>query len=385
LKAIPKLLDIDGNPNYLPLIRSMAALHELGIGDGLTSLNLGTISKISNDFKGVWSSYSKQRKVSDIPIELDPFNAISQYIATGYKEVHLSPVAALAKKMATAKLKIPGEKYKASMLEHNPALGRFLVNWSDQILGKDPVATALMAKNDWMGRALSGPDSVAAKLVAAIIGGSVRTVLVQPSAYMTSTFSNFGNPYYAAYGISKLLSDIGKESRYKRESSIAPLREVAPDMLDITEYMQRGLISGWRRKATDISLAPMSWMDKLVAEATWNASIKYAEGKLKLKGEHARKLADEFVEKSQGLAHKGAVSPMEASAATKWMTTLQSFGIAEFNFIARNILGIKNPSVRSKDTVGRVVRYLGAMVLTSYLYKMIGLENVVPDPIGEYE
>ena len=384
-KAIPRLKDLDGNVNYLPLIRAANVLSELGLSDGLTTMSLDKINKISKNFNGIYNPHAKKRNVSDIPIELDPFNALEVYGKTAFREINLSPIAALVKEMGTTKMTISGQKHKMSLLEFNPQLGKFLVNYSDQILGKDPVLSALMAKNEWVGKSLYGADSIGARLIAAIIGGSLRTFVVQPSNYLPATLG-YLNSTSAGYGIARFIGDIGKgkESRYWKESTIAPLREFGNDYAYIQELLDRGFIKGARAKAVEMSMMPTSWMDQIVAEMSWNAGMWYGEKHLKLKGEDLINFADDFVEKSQGLPSKGSVSPVQASAATRVITILQSFAISDFNFIATEILGIKNPNVNRAETVKRVVKYATATLLVGEMYKAMGITNVVPDPIGAF-
>ena len=122
-----------------------------------------------------------------------------------------------------------------------------------------------------------------------------------------------------------------------------------------------------------------------MAEAGCNAARYQGEKRLKLQGKELYRFADDVVERTQGLGIKGAVSDIQSSAATKWLTLLQTFAIADFNLIARDVLGIKNPEMNQTQTIKRVAKYVGATVLAGQLYKMIGMDNVVPDPIGAYQ
>ena len=49
------------------------------------------------------------------------------------------------------------------------------------------------------------------------------------------------------------------------------------------------------------------------------------------------------------------------------------------------MLGIKNPEASQGKTIMRVAKYTAATILAGQMYKMMGLDNVVPDPIGAYE
>jgi len=385
LKPIPKLRDKYGRVNYLPLVRNANVLRDMGVVENFSSMSDARIGELSKTFNGMFNPHSKKRNVSDIPIELDPFKAIERYLDYAYDEIHLSPVAALAKELAVAKLPLKNTGKKVTLMEVNPGLATMLLTWSEHVMGKDPVAMALASRNKLISKSISGVDSVGSKLTAAIIGGSLRTVAIQPTSYIIGVPAMLDLPS-TAYGIGKLMVDRvrGKRSEGYDKPGVLGIRNAGPEYEALVDYMQRGLLKGWRQVATEKSLMPMKWVDKIVAEMSWNAGKYYAEKRLKLKGEDARNFAEDVVERTQGLGIKGSLSNIQSSAATKWLTVLQTFAITDFNLIARDILGIKNPDVNSRKTVLRVIKYVAATQLIGMLYKSIGLENVVPDPVGAY-
>ena len=63
----------------------------------------------------------------------------------------------------------------------------------------------------------------------------------------------------------------------------------------------------------------------------------------------ANRYADDVVAKTQGLGIKGAVSDIQSTRSLKWLSMLQTFAIADFNFVARDIVGIKNPDIKSSS------------------------------------
>lgn len=382
-KAIPKLLDMNGRENYLPLMRDLNVLRDMGLTEGLTISDSKKLGELSKKFNGMFNPNSKKRNVSDIPIELDPFNALRKHAEYGLDEIHISPVAALAKDLANLKLpRVDGVKGKMSLSDWNPYLSRMLSRWSDQIVGKDVVATAMANANPFFSWV---KDRIAKNLVVATIGGSLRTVLVQPTSYMIGipTMTDLRS---TGYGIWKLMSErpFGK-SNARQHSSVLNIREADYNFKELADYIQQGKMSGTMGYLAEKSLAPMKWVDSIMAEAGWNAARYYGEKRLKLQGKELYRFADDVVERTQGLGIKGAVSDIQSSAATKWLTLLQTFAIADFNLIARDVLGIKNPEMNQSKTIIRVAKYTAATILAGQLYKMIGLDNVVPDPIGAYE
>ena len=382
-KAIPKLLDMNGQENYLPLFRDLNVLRELGLGEGMINSTNAKLGQLSKTFNGMFNPHSKKRNVSDIPIELDPFKAIEKYSGYGLDEIHVSPVAALAKELAYVKLPHPSGKGKVTLREWNPALSLMLSKWSDSIVGKDSTATAMANTNPLIHKGL---ESLSKNLVLATIGGSLRTIFVQPSSYVIAV-PTLLDTRSTLYGLGRLVADraFGREaSLAKKKSSVLAIREFDLAYSEWTDYVQRGLATGLKDWVGDKSMAPMKWVDGVVAEASWNAGYHYGKERLKLGGDDLIHFADDVVEKTQGMGIKGGVSDIQTGKVTKWLTLLQTFGIADFNFIIRDVLGIKNADVGNKQALMRASKYIVATVLAGQLYKMMGYENVVPDPIGEY-
>jgi hypothetical protein len=378
-KAIPKLYDLKGRPNYAPMMRALNVLRDLGVIEGLTISDVGKLGELSKNFNGMFNPHSKKRNVSDIPIELDPFTALERFVDYTIDEIHLSPIAALAKDLANVKLpRVDQPKGKISLSEWNPYLSQMLSRWSDQILGKDPVSTAMSNTNPLFSLA---KDRLSKNLVVATIGGSLRTVLVQPTSYMIGVPTML-DMRSTGYGLWRLLSD---RTDAKKNSSVLAIREADYAFSELAEYIKQGKISGTKAYLAEKSLAPMKWVDSVMAEASWNAAKYYGEKRLNLQGKELYRFADDVVERTQGLGIRGAVSNVQSSAAMKWLTLLQTFAIADFNLIARDVLGIKNPELNQTQTIKRVAKYVGATILAGQMYKMIGMENVVPDPIGAYQ
>jgi len=383
-KAIPKLLDVNGQENYLPLFRDLNVLKQLGITEGMVITDSKKIGQLSKTFNGMFNPHALKRNVSDIPIELDPFKAIEKYSNHGLDEIYISPIAALAKELAYAKLPRLDGKGKTSLADVNPAVSGMLSRWSDSIVGKDPIATALANQHPLLARGLKAINK---NLVIATIGGSLRTIFVQPSSYIIAV-PTLLDLRSTAYGLWRL----GTERPFSREATVArrqsdvlSIREPELAYAEMAEYIQDGLFKGVREYASEKSMMPMKAMDGLVAEASWNAGYHFATKRLKLKGKDAVRFADDVVEKTQGMGIKGAVSDIQSSMATKWLTLLQTFGIADFNFIIRDVLGIKNSDVSHKKSLIRAMKYTMGTILAGQLYKAMGYENVVPDPIGEYK
>jgi len=298
------------------------------------------------------------------------------------KEIYIAPVAAKAFAYANVKIQMPGAKegVKGKVDFQNPALHEFLRNWANNIMGNDEVAAALEHRNKAF---KTGIPIVMRNLVTAMIGGSIRTVLIQPTSLLGAV-TICGLPRMVA-GVVKTMtgSKFGESSRAIKQSNHLPIREFDSYMGEYSDYVSKGLIKGWTKLAGNISLKPMAAVDLMTAKAAWHTGYDYAVSK-GLTGKDAINWADDMVEKTQGSGDKGAVSPIQSNMGTAWLATLQTFSIADFNFIASDVLGIKNPDVSNSQMVGRVIKYVIGTQIIAMAYKSIGMENVVPDPMSAY-
>jgi len=379
LAPIPKL------ENYFPFIRQQNALRNAGILDSLVATPLSRIQANSARFKGTFFPFEKPRGKSQIPIELDVFNAYEQYLSYAMKEIHIAPVAALAKGLAGERIKPRGMKSPKSakrLVDTNPGLAKLLINWSDEILGIDTVTNVTQQKHPFIARTFSDANR---NLVAAMIFGNVGTVLKQPTA-LKGTFAMTSIPDFI-YGISKLMVEKPirwGETTAQKKSKVLGIRRAELLMSEFVEAIQLGTIKGGKKLAIQITSAPMNIVDMLIAEASWNAGYSHAKRVLKLGEEEAIVWADDLVVKTQGMGIRGAVASIQTTRALKWLTMLQTYAIADFNFLARDILGIKNPDIKKSEQVKRVIKYIVGASLINQAFQFAGMDAPNPSPIQAY-
>jgi hypothetical protein len=130
---------------------------------------------------------------------------------------------------------------------------------------------------------------------------------------------------------------------------------------------------------------PMQFLDAMTAEAGWNAGYSFAKKKLGLKEDVAIQWADDLVTRTQGVGVKGAISPIQASRITKWATLFQTFAINDFNYVARDLLGIRNPDIKKPAQVKKVLKYVAASALANSLFEAMGFDAPKPAPISKFQ
>ena len=129
----------------------------------------------------------------------------------------------------------------------------------------------------------------------------------------------------------------------------------------------------------------MKAMDYVAAEITWRTAFRSYESRVKsgeMTVENAAKLADEATVRTQGSGARGDLSPAQMSDIGKALTLWQTFTINHINFLARDVLGIKNPEVSQLDTIKRVGRYIiGSAIISTLFEDFGGVQSPQPAPI----
>jgi hypothetical protein len=381
-KPIPRLLDKNGKENYLPLMRQMNVLREMGVLEGITTADSRRIASIASDYQGIFNPHFKVRKVSDIPIELDVFKALESYLNYTLEEIYIGPLAAQVKEIASVPLPRPNGKGNVMLKNHNPALSQLLLKWSDEIMGIDRTSSVMAIENPFIRNVA---QTLSKNIVVGIIGGSLQTFMKQPTA-LVGIYANTGmlSLMYGAgrYMIEKPFK--GKQTEAQRLSNSLHIRKAELIWNDFIEQMQLGTLRGAKAIAAKVSFVPMDLIDSVVAEIGWNSGFSYAKGKLKLNEKEAAIYADDLVERTQGMGTRGAVSPIQSSIATKWLTLLQTFGIADFNYILQDIAGVKNPDITSGQQISRAFRYILGTTIVGEAFEAIGMPSPFPSPIDTF-
>lgn len=377
-KPIPKLR------NYFTMIHMMNSLRDAGITESLTTMPLRRVSALQKEFQGVFNPYAKERKVTDIPIELDVFKAYEKYVEQAAKEIHVAPIGALSKTLANAD--IPG---KGKLADTNPGLAKLLNDWGDEIMGHDPISDAFAKKYP---RIKAAETHLHRNIVAAMIFGNVPTYLKQAAAF-TGTIAEAGLlRTLEGIGISSWEKPAarlkGERTRAKDLSNVLEIRRADIAITEFQEAVKTGKVSGVKQIAGEITAAPINIVDAFTAEASWNAFYNKATKDLNLEGGYrgspAAKYADMKVVRTQAMGIKGASSPIQTIPGARLGTILQTFAINDFNYIAQDLLGIKNPDRGNKGQVARVTRFILAAAFANAVYNMMGILEPHPSPIEAF-
>lgn len=369
--------------NYFTMIHRLAELEKRGIGENITQSSLSTLQAKESHFKGTFFPWEKPRKASNIPIEIDIFDAYERYMSRALEDIHVAPIAAQAKELANIHVKDIG------LSQHNPRMHKWLNEWADEISGVDPITTMLNEK-------LPGPmrayNILLNNLTASTLFGNVGTVIKQPLALrgvLTST-----TPYDTAYGVMQMMKEkglrkVGKSSK----SNILEIRNMELILEDMAKNITRkgfdqGIMKGLLGVRDNFNMTLASFIqvvDGLTAEAGWNAGYSYAKRKLKLEDKEAFQYAEDLVARTQGVGVRGAVSPLQSVRALKFFTLFKTFANADFNFLTHDLMRIGNPAKIGRGKLaGMWIKYIVAGGLINSVFQWAGMQPPVIAPIDTY-
>lgn len=362
--------------NYYPFIRAVNDLRKHGIIDVLTYTKNERIENIIRKYKGSYFPYAKPRGEAKIRIDLDVFTAVKNYGKHAMKDIYIGPVAAKAK--MAAEYVVENERGEIlTMQKYNPELYKFLHEWSNEIMGIDPIWSAISQRWPKISRTATG---ISRNIVGATLMFRVTSALIQPTAIVPAMAIAGGRntawgvmEMMARRGVSIFDKQITKAYRKSTTINIRNAEFLIGEYLDATK-------AGRIKQAGGFLLQVL---DALTAEAAWYAYFRQIRMMNPAVTEKfAIEYADEMVGKTQGVGIRGAVSPAQANSLTKLGTIFQTFVMANYHTVASEILGVGNPKV-SKSVAGqRIIRWLVGMAVANEVYKKLRMRAPFPDVAG---
>lgn len=130
-------------------------------------------------------------------------------------------------------------------------------------------------------------------------------------------------------------------------------------------------------------MMPVSAIDFVTASATWYGG--YRQGMKRFKGDQKKafRYADDVVVETQGSATTADRAPIQRSDLGALVTTLQTFALGNWDFMARDIFGWKNPSLKTSTRVARMTKVLVGMTALGYVFEnLIGINSPMPNVVG---
>jgi len=347
--------------------------------------------------------HEKFRGGPDTPgyLVLDTFENFNTYAKLAARSIHEGEPIAYAHELL---------RKNFGLSDNAPHTYKFLSDWLDYQKGHEPIMFIENPKARRVMRTLSS------NVATAYLTYAFRATIVQLASFNLS-YAKLGE-FYIATGMTKFL-DPRQLKRAARESNVLttrspeeiliesqrmhPLFSVLPDKYKTTRKI-KDIFSGAKTKATQkawkktkqkgfsglfLSDAIISYMTWLGAEAkgrnVYKKLPKAEQRKMSMK-EFSQNYADDIVVQCQGSAARAARAPIQRTAEGKFITTLGTFTIANFDFITRHLMGIKNPDITKPQALANAMRFVIASTIISSIFDDgVGLQSPIPTPVRAFQ
>jgi hypothetical protein len=344
-----------GVTGYLPLLRRLDELRHMGYDP--VSLDAEYFHPNSPQF----NSLKKRVKIPEeyqAPVFTDPFDLTQHYMHFANRFIKMAPHVKAVRDLVGK----PDESL--SLWQGRPNLAKYLDMWADGMAG---IKTTIRTPFD------STIENLTRNWVSAELGFRVLSVLNQSGA-MVFTIAK-SDPINAAKAFLQVFDPVLRAAN--KEESVKLVSRRYDIMLDeLAESVMNRRLKNWQRTG----FALLEAADNFTAQWGYQA-LKNRAMKLGLSEADAIKFADEYLVKTHGGSSLIDRSPIQRSALGKLLTAFQTFTINEFNFLARDVFGIKNPGMTAKDVAKTTINLFIGGMLYNALLGAGGIRTPIADPI----
>jgi len=121
-------------------------------------------------------------------------------------------------------------------------------------------------------------------------------------------------------------------------------------------------------------------MREVAFRTAWKSLEPLIKNK-KLTETEAINIADSGVIRTQASGAGMEISPVQRNVLGRAGLLWSTFTIANLNFIAKDVLGIKNPEVKPRQAVGRTLKLMAGMIAFNTLFEQgLGVQSPFPAP-----
>jgi hypothetical protein len=386
---------------YAPFLTDLASLDYAPLFEGakkLESMLADHAANVSMRHQKVRTLNKEYRRV----IESDPFKVAERYAQMALKYIHHGETVSWVNEMLgewSESVKVPrvnkftGEavvkkdgspdyKVYRRLGDANPKLANWIASWNDRVAGK-PLKTNVPPEVTRVLRQLSRNAAIS------LMAGTISSYLNQIGA-VANSFTVLR--HYMPTGIFDLIESTLPGS--KKHSFMMENSEVMPQRygnLDVTySDTTRGtnqpfkVYSKAQQAVAKPLMTPIALIDFPTAAATWHGAYRKGMHELGHDIKRAVRYADDVVVRTQASSMKSDIAPIQQHPIGAVVTTLQTFALGQWDFLARDVLGFKNPKIKTAERMKRVMSFLvGTALLSSFFEDVLGINSPVPNPIGE--
>jgi hypothetical protein len=339
--------------NYFTFARDVSLAERIGFGMNDRALNETYIHPKGTPFK-----YAKSRTGGIRKVQMDAFSVFDQYMQSATRHMHMSPEIAKSRERARFLEKSQPNAFAVITPYLDYTANGKKITFSPEIDN----AIRQLTKN----------------ITFATLSGMVRSALIQPSA-LNNAYTEIGSKYL--YEGLKGLATQERIDAYKN-SDVLLNREFDLNASQTFEGTF-GKLSNIRDRYNKswLGMKLLKFLDMETATATRIGAYKkgISEG---MTPQQAKHYADDLVIKTQASAAKHDIAPLQRMITGQFFTTFQSFVIGNFNWLARDVVGIKNPTIKNSDQFRKVFRFiLGTTLINAFYEDFIGVKSPLPTPI----
>jgi hypothetical protein len=139
-----------------------------------------------------------------------------------------------------------------------------------------------------------------------------------------------------------------------------------------------------RKPIADATMKHVSYTDMITAATTWFGG--YRQGMKLYKGNKKKAIrhADDVTISTNASASTADRAPIQRHPLGAFVTTLQTFALANWDFIAKDVFGWKNPQLKTPQRIARVTKLLAGMSMLGYLFEdVLDVNSPMPNPVRE--
>lgn len=324
--------------------------------------------------RGTGFKFSKKRQPGALqPLETNAEAIFSRYADNAIRHIHVSPVVSKARNLAN-KINLPdGKEYQ--LHDRNPQLWQFVTEWADTISGKpEPGMYGKMPPE-----VRNFLHTISRNVGMAQMVGNIGTMMKQPSSMVLSA-TELGNPKWIMAGFADNMNPKMRDFAMKNS------RKLLGRTFDVYQYEPPGFMGTsmkMRNRLADIGFAPIKILDMEAARTTWLGAYRKATEKMKLDHRGAIEYADDVMTRTQASAALGDQSRMQRNAITRTISVFQTFGINQFGYILRDVLGKGNPNITTKEAIKKGLTFIAWGALANTIYQdVLGMDAPFPSLTG---
>jgi len=269
----------------------------------------------SKDVNKNYGTFKRNANGKAVNFELDMGSVLAKYLTHNNQVAIMSPIAQQMVDLG------------ANIKKTQPELGDTIIATGNYISGNyyDPTPG-----KQWIHKFTDN-------IVASTLAAAFNTIVTQPTALITTMH---------AVGVKNTMDAISTivDSKFNPDNDTAAFNRLKSDTLsyvvnDISE-VQRQLLEKGSLKDRIIAkeFAPMRAFDMFTREITFEAA-KQKKMKEGYSEDAAEYYADQIVAKTQATGSRIDNSPLQRTAAGKFMLAFQTYGIANLNYMVSDVLG----------------------------------------------